>query len=222
MRLISINALRVTTIILIVALWMTTSTVFGAAESAPLSPHDSPYDLSFIDMMTMHHSSGIEMARLVESKAKLPQLKRFARKAIADQEKDRVELQSIRNQFYASDPKADKMRIGSMTIRVAEMQRTSNTDIDKLKAAAGSEFDHLFLDIFTKHHQMAIQMSEDAQKNAEQKKVKEFARMTIAKQGKDIKQMDQMKRAVNKQSTSMRVKGGPGLNAGCGSLNSAR
>lgn len=34
--------------------------------------HDSPPDVEFIDMMTMHHQQGIEMARLAEQKTQLP------------------------------------------------------------------------------------------------------------------------------------------------------
>ena len=161
-------------------------------------PHDSPYDLSFIDMMLVHHSQGIELARLAENKGVLPQLKQFATKAISDQEKDRAALQELRDRFYASTRKADKIHMSDMTMTIAEMRRTSENDMNKLKEASDTGFDSVFLDIFSKHHQMAIQMSKDAVKNAEHKEIKDLARKTIAKQQKDIAEMDRMKRAASR------------------------
>ena len=163
-------------------------------EPGSAARHDSPYDLSFIDMMMMHHRQGLAMARLAEDRGQLPELKEFAQRVIADQEKDNSELQGLRDRFYAGEPKADKMRMGGMTMTAAEMRRTSEADMRKLQAATGGEFDRLFLDILTKHHQMAISMSRDAVRRAEHAEVKEFARTTIAKQTKDIGEMAQMKR----------------------------
>ncbi|HWW75906.1 MAG TPA: DUF305 domain-containing protein [Pyrinomonadaceae bacterium] len=110
-------------------------------EPGSAARHDSPYDLSFIDMMMMHHRQGLEMARLAEDRGQLPELKEFAQRVIADQEKDNSELQGLRDRFYAGEPKADKMRMGGMTMTVAEMQRTSEADMRKLQAATGGAFD---------------------------------------------------------------------------------
>ena len=174
------------------------SWLIGHGNGTAAEPHDSPYDLSFIDMMIAHHSDGIDMARLAESKAVLPQLKQFATKAASDQEKNRAALQELRDRFYASTRKADKIRMSDMTMTIAEMRRTSEADMNKLKEAATTGFDSIFLDIFSKHHQMAIQMSNDALKNAEHKELKDLARKTTAKQQKDIAEMDRMKRVASR------------------------
>lgn len=200
MKFFSINSLVFAAALVFVAVALGGRASDVMANSAPILPHDSPYDLSFIDMMLMHHGHGIEMAQLAESKSTLPQLKKFAMRISADQGKDTTALQRYRDRFYANDRKADKMRMGTMTMTAAEMQRMSYIDMNKLKEASGSDFNQLFIDIFTKHHQMAIQMSQDAQKNAEHAEVKEFARMTITKQGKDIREMDQMKRNIRKRA----------------------
>lgn len=161
----------------------------------PHSPvfHDSPYDLSYIDMMMMHHQSGIEMFRMAETKGQLAQLKDFARKAIAGQQKDIAELQGYRDRFYPNERKADKMRMGTLMLTEAEMARMYHHNVRKLETASASDFDHLFLDLMTKHHRLALRMSEDAQKQAEHAEVREFARTTIAKQGEEIKEMDRLK-----------------------------
>lgn len=169
-----------------------------AHEPGPAARHDSPYDLSFIDMMMMHHQQGLEMARLAESKGQLPELKEFARRVISDQEKDSAELQAMRDRFYSGEPKADKLRMRGMTMTAAEMRRASEADMQKLQqATSGKEFDHTFLALMTKHHRMAISMSRDATGKAEHAEVKEFARTTVSKQSKDITEMSRMDRQVH-------------------------
>lgn len=188
MKTITVRAFTFFMLIAFLAVGSTTD----AHHSSPIVPHDSPYDLSFIDMMMMHHRQGLEMARMAESNGQLSELKDFAKRMIADQEKDITELQGYRDRFYASERKADKMRMGDVVMTMAEMQRMSKADMDKLEAASGSQFDHLFVDTMTAHHKMAIRMSQDAQKRAEHTELKEFARMTITKQSGDIKKMARM------------------------------
>lgn len=180
-------ALAITATVAVVAVTRRVAQVHSAVL------HDSPYDLSYIDMMMMHHQNGIGMLRMAETKGQLARLKDFARKGIAAQQKDIAELQGYRDRFYSNERKADKMRMGAMMMTKPEMGRMSKENISKLEAASGRDFDHLFLDLMTKHHQIALQMSEDAQKQAEHAEVREFARTTIAKQGKEIKAMDRLK-----------------------------
>ncbi len=168
--------------------------VLTARDTGAASLHDSPHDLAFIDMM-MHHDHGIAMARMVEAKGQLPQLKEFAARVIADQEKDKRELQGLLDRFFADQPKADKMRMRGKTMTMAQMQRMSEMDMRKLEAASGSEFDRMFLDIFTKHHQMALAMSRDEIAGGKQAQVKEFARKTIDKQSEDSREMNAVKRS---------------------------
>ena len=158
--------------------------------------HDSPTDVEFLDMMTMHHQQGVEMARMAETKGQLPRLKEFAQRTIADQQQDIQKMQDTRSRFYADVSKADKMRMPGKPMTMAMMERMSQTDMQKLEAASGAEFDRLFLTTFIKHHQMAIDMSRHELKGGQQQEVKDMARETIAKQTKDIGEMREMLRQV--------------------------
>ena len=154
----------------------------------------SPADLEFIDMMMMHHQQGIEMARVALSKAHLPQLKDFAQKTIDDQQKDIGELERLRDKYYANQAKVDQMMMGGKKMTMADMRRMSEMDMSKLQAAAtGTEFDNVFLDIFIKHHEMALQMSRSEISRGRRAEVKTLARQTIDKQTKDIAEMRTMK-----------------------------
>ena len=156
--------------------------------------HNSPPDVEFLDMMMLHHQGGIEMARMAEQKATLPRLKEFATKAAADQQRDIEKMKESRDRLFANVSKADKMRMKSKTVTKREMERQSQADMRRLEAASGSEFDLVFLDILTKHHQMALQMSRNEIARGEQSEVKEMARETINKQTKEIAEMGEMKK----------------------------
>lgn len=157
----------------------------------------APHDLQFIDMMIMHHQGGIEMARMAESKGRLAQLKEFARKSVEDQQKDTEELQSRRDQLFSGQPKAESMMMRGRQMTMAEMQKKMQDDMSKLQAAApGNQFDRTFLDLFTEHHRMAIQMSRDEVAMGRQAEIKAIAQKTIDKQSKDINEMSRMKRML--------------------------
>lgn len=164
------------------------------ASATSVTPKDNQKrDVQFIDMMIMHHRHGIEMARLALTKGQLQQLKEFAQKTIDDQQKDIDELERIRNQHFSNQPRAEQMQMGKKKMSMMEMQRMSEMDMSKLQAATGVEFDRTFLDIFIKHHQMAIRMSREEVAKGRQAEVKAMARQTINKQTKDIAEMRGMK-----------------------------
>ncbi len=142
---------------------------------------DMPYDLHFIDMMIMHHRQGIAMARLAERKGSTAALKALAKKTADDQEKELLELKKHRDHWYAGAPEMDHsqmMAMGGMSGH-GNMKMDMQGDIAKLQAATGKQFDRLFLDMMIPHHQMAIDMAQEATTKAEHAEIKEIARMTV-------------------------------------------
>ena len=163
----------------------------------PAAADRATVDREFIDMMMMHHRQGIEMARLAESKGQLPRLKEFAARVIADQEKDIQELQAMRDRMFSGQPQADGITMRGKRMTMAEMRHMSETDKQKLDAApAGAEFDHTFLDLFTKHHRMALDMARAQIGKGQAADLKRFSRELISKQSKDISEMAVMKKQV--------------------------
>ncbi len=157
---------------------------------------DMPYDLHYIDMMTMHHQEGIEMAQMAQTKAASPKVKALADRIVTDQQKDIAELQGHRNHWYAGKPPMDQAIMQSM---VQNMHPGMNMDMEdtrrKLMAAEGTAFDRLFLDTMIHHHQMAIDMSKEARTKAEHAEIKEIALKTILKQTAEIAEMNRLKGA---------------------------
>lgn len=168
-------------------------------QTGQMQSGDMPYDLMFIDMMVMHHQQGIEMARLAGEKGQDARVKALAAKIIADQEKDTAELRGHREHWYAGRPQMDHAQMMSHMQGMSGhqgMQTDMQGDMEKLRAAEGREFDRLFLDMMTMHHQMAIGMSKDAAAKAEHAEIKAIARKTITKQQAEIAEMGRIKTAL--------------------------
>ena len=160
---------------------------------------DMPFDLHYIDMTIMHHQQGIEMARLAEEKGQSARVKAFATKTAGDQQKDIEELRGHREHWYAGRPQMDHSQMmehmKSMPMHKG-MKMDPEADMAKLRAATGREFDRLFLDTMTMHHQMAIKMSKEAQQKAEHAEIKEFARKAVSKQTTEIAEMNRIKASL--------------------------
>jgi uncharacterized protein (DUF305 family) len=160
--------------------------------SSPV-PHDSPPDVAFLDMMILHHRQGVEMVRLAEMKGQLPRLREFAANAAAHQEQDIKKLREIREQLYRHVEKADAIRLGARRMTMQEMRHAAEEAMKKLEAASGREFDRTFLDAFTKHHQLAIQMAKETLSKGQAAEVKREAQKTIDTQSQEIEEMAQMR-----------------------------
>ena len=63
---------------------------------------------------------------------------------------------------------------------------------NELSSKSGKDFDEEFLKMTIKHHEGAIKMSEDALNKAQNKDVRNKAKMTIDKQTKEIAELKKM------------------------------
>lgn len=207
----------------------------AAQESQGRGQMNMPYDLHYIDMMLMHHRQGIEMLNLAATKAHSAQVKAFAQKSAADQQRDTEELKKYREQFYAGQPEmkmddmhmnmGNKSGMGNMqgmgdmkdmdnmkgmdmkNMKGMNMDMNMKATMDRLRAANGAEFDRQFLDAMTSHHQMAREMSKDATTRAEHDEIKNFARTTAAKQWGEIAEMNKLKSSQGGASKNTPAKG---------------
>ena len=155
---------------------------------------DAPYDLQFIDTMSMHHQHGIDMAKLAVSKAHNMELRELAKKMVSDQQKDIAKMKGWRDQWYQKMPKAMSMQMPGMSHSShQEMMKEMGEHMSKLKKTSGHDFDVAFIDMMIPHHQSAIEMSQDALQKAEHAELKGFAQETVDKQQKEIEQLNRLK-----------------------------
>lgn len=142
-----------------------------------------PYDLQFLDTMTMHHQGAVEMAKMAIGKAQDPELKVFAQKIIADQNKEISEMKSWREKWFAGKPAAMNMEMDGMDDSMKGM------DMKKLESLSGKEFDLEFINQMTPHHDGAVEMAKEALTKAEKPEIKTLSNQIIKAQEAEIKQM---------------------------------
>jgi len=138
------------------------------------------FEQSFLQQMIQHHRSGIEMAKLASDHTSRAELRQFAEKMISKQQAEIEKMSGWLKSWYSAPPKevanegADK-----------EMKMHMSMLSDK----KDSDFDKAFLEMMPKHHHVAVEMAEQAEKKATHPELKEFV-ATIAKdQQAEIKQL---------------------------------
>jgi uncharacterized protein (DUF305 family) len=152
------------------------------AMAGMMKPAD---DASYVSMMQMHHEHGIEMAKLAMSKSTRDEVKAFAKKTAADQQKDIDELHTL--QASVNGPSSDANMHRSM------MQSEHKQMMERLDQASGAEFDRMFIDMMIPHHQQAIDMSTPPE-HFKAQGVKTFAQKTIDAQRREVLELQALKR----------------------------
>ena len=145
-----------------------------------------PYDLQFLDTMSAHHQSAIDMAKMVGGKTDNAELKAFAAKIIADQNKEIAQTKEWREKWYAGKPMAMNMEMPGMN---DSMKMMSGGEMKKMEAATGKDFDIHFLNMMTPHHQGATVMAKEALTKAEHPEIKTLVNQIIKAQEAEIKMM---------------------------------
>jgi len=165
----------------------------GAMDHANMksSPNaaSQPYDLQFIDTMLAHHQGAVDMARPAIEKAQHNEIKEMARNIIRDQEREIAQMKQWREQWYAGKPASVNLEMPGM------MDSMKGMDMNKLTAASGNEFDLMFLEQMTPHHQGAVVMARVALTKAEHPEIKRIAEQIISAQEREISQMNGWKEA---------------------------
>ncbi|MEV0807683.1 DUF305 domain-containing protein [Micromonospora sp. NPDC050200] len=151
------------------------------------SPRYNSLDVWFVRMMIPHHQQALEMAELAEGRAGSPQVK-----AVADR---------IRG---AQGPEIGMMR-GWLSARGLPTEvpghdhgamrgMQSPEAIRRLADARGAEFDRLFVQMMTAHHQGAVTMATDLLSVGADQQLNEFANSVATEQSVEIGRMRELVR----------------------------
>ena len=146
----------------------------------------APYDLQFIDTMSVHHQGAVEMAGMALKKSQNAELKTFAQKIIDDQQKEIAQMKAWREKWYAGKAPAKNMEMSGMMDSMKIMARDR---MKMMEAMNGKDFDIHFLDMMTPHHTGAVTMAKEALTKAEQPELKTLANQIIKSQEAEIKMM---------------------------------
>ena len=171
---------------------MAQNTAPPSAAVASTRPATAAYDLQFLDTMSRHHASAVEMAKMAQGHIQQPELKKLVTKIPSDQQKEIDQMKAWREQWYSGAPSAENMTMPGMSLSM-------NMDMSHMQSMKpGPDYDLMFIDMMTPHHQSAVTMAQDALVKAAHPEIKTLAQQIIDAQTKEIAQMTAIKAKLKK------------------------
>lgn len=172
----------------------------GAATSAPAASARTPAtssapadhnsaDTMFVQMMLPHHEQALEMSGIMLAKQDLdPQIKQLAEDITAAQGPEIEKMEGwLQGWGEAGTSGGHQMGGGHGMDGLV-----STEDLDKLRAAQGSEAARLYLTHMTAHHEGAIKMAREEVSNGSNPEVVALAKEVVADQQAEIRKMKEL------------------------------
>lgn len=160
--------------------------------SATVSAQRNDADVEFAQGMIAHHKGAIDMAEIAENKATSAEVKALASKIKAAQA---PEIETMTSWLTAWDQEVSddhaSMGHGSEMPGMA-----SDEEMARFEAATGTDFDRMFLELMTKHHEGAIEMARTEQADGENPEALALAAKIQVDQGVEIDEMRGMLQAL--------------------------
>ncbi len=167
------------------------------------------FDQLYIDMMLPHHGSIIALADVALPRLNDPRLKEMAQNIVDTQSAEQIELSGYRDAWYGSgSPDRSEPSMMLMIQAMPGMHASMETMMQQMDASqqiatfcAATDPDLAFIDQVIPHHQMAIDGSKDALKQAVHPETKAFAEKVIRDQQAEIDQLDRIKAELTGKAT---------------------
>lgn len=172
--------------------------VYRTTSAPPTVPASvfNDADVTFAQQMIPHHQQAIQMAQMAGNHSQNPRIKDLARRIEAEQQ---PEIQTMTGWLQAwgkpvptsNPPMTPHMPMPSMPM--APMPgMASDQDMTQMMGMHGPEFDRMFLQMMTRHHQGAIDMARTEQAHGINPDAKQLAHNIETSQTAEIAQMQQL------------------------------
>ena len=160
-----------------------------------LGPADANYDLRFMDAMIPHHEGAVMMAKDALKKATRPEVKRLAKAIVTAQDKETIQMQQWRKDWYPKSPNAPMSWSAEMnhmmTMKPDQMSAMRmNMDLGK----ADSDYDLRFINAMIPHHEAAVIMAKDLAQKSKRPELQKLAKEVVSSQQAEIDQMNQWRK----------------------------
>jgi len=142
---------------------------------------DKPFDLQFIDQMIIHHQGAIMSAEHMIADSERPELRQLSENIQTSQAEQIEQMRAWREEWYPD---------AGPTFEMDPTQMSEMMGDNQMQEMMGTEgTDAMFLRMIP-HHQLAIDMSEQALDYAEHPELKELAQQIIDEQSAEIELME--------------------------------
>lgn len=173
----------------------------STAASASVDAKHNDADVSFAQQMIVHHQGAIQMAEMAATKASTQQVKDLAQRIRAAQGPEINTMTSWLN-AWGQPTSADSsmggmggmggMSSSSGSMEPMDSMGMTQEQMDQLNGATGKDFDRMFLQMMTTHHQGAIEMAKTEQASGSNPQAIALAKSIEASQTAEVTEMGQM------------------------------
>lgn len=164
-----------------------------AAGAAATGPHNAA-DVAFATEMIAHHSQAVEMATMASAKASDAEVKSLASAIAAAQEPEIKTMSGWLAGWNAPVPSPGQMQMDMGSAAMPGMM--TSAEMSKLNAATGAQFDRLWVEMMTKHHEGAVEMARKQLTDGQNTEVKALANAIIKAQTAEIAQLKAMSKRL--------------------------
>ncbi|MFD5335184.1 DUF305 domain-containing protein [Streptomyces hawaiiensis] len=160
----------------------------ATAEAGAKAGEFNDADVTFAQMMIPHHEQALEMAKLADGRASDAEIKDLAGKI--EQAQD-PEIKTMKGWLESWNQPTAMESMPGMDHGTGHGGdgMMSDADMEELKAMKGTEFDKIFAEMMIEHHNGAITMAKDEQKNGENADAEKMAGDIAKGQSAEVKQL---------------------------------
>ena len=150
----------------------------GGSMMGSLDEEGKPFDLQFIDKMIPHHEGALMSSEHMISNSKHPELRELYENIQKSQSEQIEQMKEWRKEWYPdARPTPEMMSYGDTGSMMGNGMM------------GGNALDVMFLKMMIPHHQMAVDMSDEALSKAEHPELKDLAQKIRDEQSSEIELM---------------------------------
>ena len=157
----------------------------GSHMVSSLDEEGKPFDLQFIDQMIPHHEGALMSSEHMISNSKRPEIRQLYEDIQKSQSQQIEQMQEWRKEWYPDAEKASGMMNEG---QAASKMGNGMMDGSMQGMMGGNALDAMFLKMIP-HHQMAVDMSDEALSKAEHRELRDLAQKIRDEQSSEIELM---------------------------------
>lgn len=160
----------------------------GGGSTMGQFSQDLPFDLQFIDQMTMHHQGALMSTRAMIADSGRPELRDLAAAIEKSQTAQVRQMQQWRAQWYGRAPSTldGDMDGGMMQDAMgSDMAASMRTGMAQMMGGAAN-VETMYLQMMIVHHQLGVDMAKEAIARSDRPEVRQLAQQIVDEQSAQI------------------------------------
>lgn len=153
----------------------------GSGQGMGEFSDDKPFDLQFIDQMTMHHQGALMSTRAMIADSDRPELRDLASAIETSQTAQIEQMQAFRTEWYGDVESTS----GGMDMSQMEQMMTGDA-MTGMNHMMGGQGEEMYLQMMIVHHQMGVDMAEEAISRSERPEIRQLAQEIADEQSAQI------------------------------------